>query len=217
MTDIIVDNRLIINKLTKAEYDALEEKSDTELYLIPDIVDSTPTQNSENYVTSGGVYTALAAKANAADMKFTNGTGANADKVTIQLKSGTTSAVLRTHQDISGKEDVTTIEAPVNATDATQPLTSLTCAINKYYRIDVPIETISITLPAMTNVTTAKTITLFLTGGTAPDPQFASATTGVNVYFADGFQIESGETYEVSCLWNGMAWIVAAIKIIISS
>lgn len=213
MADTIVNN-LIINKLTKAQYDALPEKSDTELYLIPDIVDSTPTQNSENYVTSGGVYTALAAKANAADMKFTNGTGANADKVTIQLKSGTTSAVLRTHQDISGKEDVTTIEAPVNSTDATQPLASLTCAINKYYRLDVPIETISITLPSMTNVTTIKTVTLYLTGGTAPDPQFASADTGVNVYFANGFEVQSGSTYEISCLWNGAAWIVAGVTII---
>ena len=213
MADTIVNN-LIINKLTKAQYDALPEKSDTELYLIPDIVDSAPTQNSENYVTSGGVYTALAAKANTSEMKFTNGTGANADKVTIQLKSGTTSTVLRTHQNISGKEDVVTIEAPVNATDATQPITSLTCVLNKYYRIDVPIETLSITLPSMTNVTTIKTVTLYLTGGTAPDPQFASADTGVNVYFADGFEVQSGSTYEISCLWNGAAWIVASVIII---
>ena len=121
-----------------------------------------------------------------------------------------------TYQDISGKEDVVTIEAPVNATDATQPITSLTCVLNKYYRIDVPIETLSITLPSMTNVTTIKTITLYLTGGTAPDPQFASADTGVNVYFADGFEVQSGSTYEISCLWNGAAWIVASVTIITS-
>lgn len=35
MTDKKVDN-LIINKLTKAQYDAIQEKSDTELYLVPD-------------------------------------------------------------------------------------------------------------------------------------------------------------------------------------
>ena len=40
---------LIINKMTKAQYDALQEKNENELYLIPDIVDSAPTQNSENY------------------------------------------------------------------------------------------------------------------------------------------------------------------------
>lgn len=117
-------------------------------------------------------------------------------------------------EDISGKEDVVTIEAPVNATDDTLPITSLTCVLNKYYRIDVPIETLSITLPSMTNVTTIKTVTLYLTGGTAPDPQFASADTGVNVYFADGFEVQSGSTYEISCLWNGAAWIVTSVTII---
>ena len=92
---------LIINKMTKAQYDALQEKSDTELYLIPDVVDNTPTSGSQNYVTSDGIYNALADKANKSEMKFTNGSGANADKVTIQLKSGTTSQVLRTHQPLS--------------------------------------------------------------------------------------------------------------------
>ena len=32
------------------------------LYLIPDVIDNTPTQNSTNAVTSGGVYTALGLK-----------------------------------------------------------------------------------------------------------------------------------------------------------
>ena len=45
------------------------------------------------------------AKANKNEMAVTNGTGANADKVTIQLKSGTSATVLKTHQDISGKAD----------------------------------------------------------------------------------------------------------------
>ena len=116
---------------------------------------------------------------------------------------------------IDKAEKVTPIEAPVNQSNASNPITTLTCEVGKYYRIDVPIETLSITLPAMTNVTTAKTITLFLTGGTTPDPQFA--TTGVNVYFADGFKVQSGNTYEISCLWNGLAWIVASVKIITSN
>ena len=53
-------SQLVINKMTKAEYEALQTKSDTELYLIPESVDSSPTQNSTNPVQSGGVYTALA-------------------------------------------------------------------------------------------------------------------------------------------------------------
>ena len=53
-------SQLVINKMTKSEYEALQTKSDTELYLIPESVDSSPTQSSTNPVQSGGVYTALA-------------------------------------------------------------------------------------------------------------------------------------------------------------
>lgn len=45
------------------------------------------------------------AKANKDEMAVVNGTGANADKVTIQLKGGLSATVLKTHQDISGKAD----------------------------------------------------------------------------------------------------------------
>ena len=65
-TDTTV-NSLIINKLTKAQYDAIQNKSDTELYLVPDEVDSTPTSGSENPVTSGGVYSALSEKQDTID------------------------------------------------------------------------------------------------------------------------------------------------------
>ena len=39
------------------------------------------------------------------EMSVTDGSGADADKVTIQLKDGTSATVLKTHQDISGKVD----------------------------------------------------------------------------------------------------------------
>ena len=52
-------NNLIINKLTKVQYENIQNPSDTELYLVPDEIDTSPTSGSDNYVTSGGVYTAL--------------------------------------------------------------------------------------------------------------------------------------------------------------
>ena len=58
-------NSLVINKLTKAQYDALETKSETELYLVPDEIDNAPTSGSNNPVKSGGVYTALQDKQDA--------------------------------------------------------------------------------------------------------------------------------------------------------
>ena len=61
MTDTNV-TQLVINKLTKAQYDALQSKSETELYLVPDEMDNTPTSGSTNPVTSDGIKTALDTK-----------------------------------------------------------------------------------------------------------------------------------------------------------
>jgi len=51
----------------------------------------------------GTVDTTAYAKQN--EMSVTDGTGADADKTTIQLKSGTSATVLKSHQSISGKTD----------------------------------------------------------------------------------------------------------------
>lgn len=55
-------NSLVINKLTKAQYDAIQSPSETELYLVEESIDTTPTSGSSNPVSSGGVYTALSDK-----------------------------------------------------------------------------------------------------------------------------------------------------------
>ena len=47
----------------------------------------------------------ISGKADKSEMTVTDGTGTDVDKVTIQLKSGTSTKVLKTHQDISGKVD----------------------------------------------------------------------------------------------------------------
>jgi len=115
--------------------------------------------------------------------------------------------------------DSTVIVAPVNEEDATLPITTLTTEVGKYYRIDIPIETLAVTLPAMTDNTTVRTVVLYLTGGTTPAVTITSTAIegGVapNVYYQDGYEIESGKTYEVNCLWNGAAWIVASVEIVI--
>ena len=70
-------SQLVINKMTQAEYNALQSKSDTELYLVPESVDSSPTQSSTNSVQSGGVYSALAdkiSKSNTAGLVKNDGT-----------------------------------------------------------------------------------------------------------------------------------------------
>lgn len=67
--------------------------------------------DSNGVVNLGTVITShqdISGKAEKSEMSVTDGTGANADKIIIQLKSGTTATVLKSHQDISGKVDKTT-------------------------------------------------------------------------------------------------------------
>ena len=61
-TDTTVTS-LVINKLTKAQYDEIQNPSETEFYLVEEEIDITPTSDSKNPVTSGGVYTAPQGKA----------------------------------------------------------------------------------------------------------------------------------------------------------
>lgn len=58
----------------------------------------------------------ISGKADKSEMSVIAGTGANADKATIILKSGTSATVLTRHQDISGKQD--TISDVTVAVDA---------------------------------------------------------------------------------------------------
>lgn len=69
-------------------------------------VDTSPANGSQNPVQSGGVYDALSGKADKSEMSVTPGTGYDSDKTTIQLRSGVSATVLRTHQSISGKLDI---------------------------------------------------------------------------------------------------------------
>lgn len=52
-------NDLKINVLSEAQYEQIQSPSSTELYLVPEVVDTTPTSESTNTITSGGVYNAL--------------------------------------------------------------------------------------------------------------------------------------------------------------
>lgn len=67
----------------------------------------TAAEPSYKYDIFQGMYD-LSGYALKSEMSVTPGEGANADKTTIQLKSGTSATVLTTHQDISGKADKVT-------------------------------------------------------------------------------------------------------------
>ena len=112
--------------------------------------------------------------------------------------------------------DAVVIEAPVDETDATLPVTALACEVGKYYRLDVAVETLAVTLPEMSDATTLRGCVIYMKIGTTPAITFTgTAHGGVTppVYCQDGFSLESGETYEVNCVYNGDAWVLAAVTI----
>lgn len=124
---------------------------------------------------------------------------------------------LTQHQDISGKENKVAIEAPVNSTDATQPITTLACEVGKYYRIDVAVGILAITLPAITDNTHVQNVVIMLTTDSNPAVTFASTApsggSAPDVHAQDGFAIEASKTYEINALYNGSAWVLAAVEI----
>lgn len=109
---------------------------------------------------------------------------------------------------VSEKEDAVAIEA------VSSVISSLSAEVNKYYRIDVPAETLAIALPTISDATSVKSIVFYMTGGTTPAITFTSSH---NVYYSNGFGIESGKTYEVNALYNGVAWVVASVEIVTSN
>ena len=111
---------------------------------------------------------------------------------------------LTSHQDISGKEDKVDI---VSASGAT-----LTAEVGKYYTLS-NVGTLAITLPTIAAGTTkVQTVTFYISAGSSPAVTFTSTH---NIYYADGFEIEPDSTCEVNALYNGAAWIVASVTIIV--
>ena len=165
-------NNLKINKLTKAQYDDIQNPSETELYLVEESIDTAPTSGSDNPVSSGGVYTALEGKADSSDL------ASKEDKVDIVSASGTT----------------------------------LTAEVGKYYTLS-NVGTLAITLPTIAAGTTkVQTVTFYIAAGSTPAVTFTSTH---SIYYSDGFEIAASSTYEVSAAYNGIAWVVASVKIVI--
>lgn len=108
---------------------------------------------------------------------------------------------------VSGKEDMTAVVA------AAQVVTTLAVEVGKYYRLDAAIGTLAVTLPEMTDTSVVRTVVLFLTAGTTPAVTFTTADSK-SIYYAAGFEIEAGGTYEINALFNGTAWVIASVLIV---
>ena len=106
--------------------------------------------------------------------------------------------------DLANKEDKVDI---VSASGAT-----LTAEVDKYYTLS-NVGTLAITLPTIAAGTTkVQTVTFYIAAGSSPAVTFTSTH---SIYYSDGFEIAADSTYEVSAAYNGIAWVVASVKIVI--
>lgn len=90
--------------------------------------------------------------------------------------------------------------------------TSLTANVNTYYTFAAAVNTLAVTLPAMTDVTSVKALCLAFTAGTTPQITFTSADSKMVAYY-DTYDIDAECEYEVTCLYNGTKWIVSSALI----
>jgi hypothetical protein len=106
--------------------------------------------------------------------------------------------------DLANKEDKVDI---VSASG-----TTLTAEVGKYYTLS-NVGTLAITLPTIASGTTkVQTVSFYIAAGSSPAVTFTSTH---SIYYSDGFEIAASSTYEVSAAYNGIAWVVASVKIVI--
>lgn len=90
---------------------------------------------------------------------------------------------------------------------------TLNAQANKYYNFTDAVNSLTITLPDVTDDTVLKNVTLFLTAGTTSDISWDSINDNP-IYFASNYEIEAKKSYEIDAQWNGAAWIVTLIEIV---
>ena len=90
--------------------------------------------------------------------------------------------------------------------------TALTASVDNYYLFSSEVGTLAITLTTPSDTTHITKVVFMLTTGSSPAVTFVGAS-GVNVIAQDGFAIEASTTYEINAIYNGVAWVVAAMKL----
>lgn len=108
--------------------------------------------------------------------------------------------------DISVKENKMTI--------TTASGTTLSAAVDNYYRFDSAVGTLTVTLPTPSNNIYLSNIIFSFTTGASPNVTFTSGSNTIK--YSDGFEIAANTTYEVNALWNGIAWVLTSVTITVS-
>ena len=85
---------------------------------------------------------------------------------------------------------------------------TLNAVVGKYYRFEQA-EVLNLVLPVPDSTEVASVVLgVPFSGGAS-----LTVTSEADVRYQDGFEIEEMTNYEINCLWNGLRWVVAAMKI----
>lgn len=95
------------------------------------------------------------------------------------------------------------LEVPIEHSSGT----ALNAEVNKYYYFDSEVDTLTITMPQVTDTTNASCFSVFLT--TNNNPQITINGNGKEVSYFRDYIIDPNTTYELNFMFNGLKWIVA--------
>lgn len=87
---------------------------------------------------------------------------------------------------------------------------TLTASVNHYYRATDTVNTLAVTLPAVSG-NEVQTVMIGLTAGQTPAVTFTAAD-GKAIRYPEGYGIEAGGEYEINVMYNGLNWSVAYVK-----
>lgn len=172
-------------------------------------VESTPFTSAQWDAIQSGITSNLVSKLNALPTATELSTALEGKQDTINdlaaIRSGAALGATAVQPSaLDGKEDKIDI---VSASG-----TTLSAEVGKYYTLS-NVGTLAITLPTIAAGTTkVQTVTFYIAAGSTPAVTFTSTH---SIYYSDGFEIAASSTYEVSAAYNGIAWVVASVKIVI--
>lgn len=91
---------------------------------------------------------------------------------------------------------------------------TLTAEINKFYKFSSAVNTLAVTLPAINTALSINGIGISFTTGSTPNITFTSADNKAISYFESyPTNWDLNSEYEISCMFNGTKWIIAAALI----
>ena len=193
-------NDMILNVLTKAQYDDIQSPSETELYLVEESIDTTPTNGSDNPVSSGGVYTALSGKADSSSLA-TVATSGSYNDLSNTPTIPTVPSNVSCYSNDTGEGII-----PSDGIRAETVTSTATMSINPdvVTLIDGSVGTAAITL-TVPNDNLAHVWDILMTTGATPAVTF-SLSNSETILKPDGWTLGASKAVEISVIGKGTTY-----------